>query len=129
MRTINAVPVQQFGRFVRINQVRNVYKRPCLDNANENGAIQQDWRSFRARMIQQQQEEQKSTTEVSEENVQLMQEQTPDLACEDIWAHKLQNPEVGSLLIASNDAHEVLGERFWQLVILVIGHNQEGTAG
>eukprot|EP01024_Parvocaulis_polyphysoides_P016208 TRINITY_DN1718_c0_g4_i1.p2 TRINITY_DN1718_c0_g4~~TRINITY_DN1718_c0_g4_i1.p2 ORF type:complete len:314 (-),score=17.87 TRINITY_DN1718_c0_g4_i1:174-1010(-) len=123
VQTFNVKPKQQYRYTPRLKRTN---KRACLDN--ENDASQLDWRGFRARMIRQQQDE-KPLGSTSDENTLLMKEQTPDLAQEDMWAHKLENPEVGSLLIASSDAHQSLGDRFWQLVILVIAHSNQGTVG
>ena len=67
-----------------------------------------DWRSFRAKLIEQEDKNRTLKGSVSQENLSLLFEQDADLFldCEcnregGLWAHSLPQPEKGSLLIAS----------------------------
>eukprot|EP01025_Chloroclados_australasicus_P014945 TRINITY_DN1707_c0_g1_i1.p2 TRINITY_DN1707_c0_g1~~TRINITY_DN1707_c0_g1_i1.p2 ORF type:complete len:322 (-),score=35.56 TRINITY_DN1707_c0_g1_i1:328-1200(-) len=120
------INVSKQASFWRYNSTKR--QRFCLES--DSVKVTEDWRNFRARMIRQQQKDEKNEAiKTCKENVELMTSQSPDLSKEDMWAHKLQNVEVGSLLIASEDAHLHLGDRVWQQVILVVAHNNRGTAG
>ena len=50
---------------------------------------------------------------VSEENSRLLQVQNPSLAGEETWAHATAQPEVGGLLLASNDVPDT--DKYWQV--------------
>ena len=53
----------------------------------------------------------------SQANMQLLSVQNPRLAREEVWAHATGAPEVGGLMVATPDAHSLLGDdRYWQQV-------------
>ncbi len=54
-------------------------------------------------------------TRVAEENKRLLEEQTPYLASEELWAHATAGPEAGGLLLATLQAPAIIGERYWQV--------------
>lgn len=60
----------------------------------------------------------------------LLEIQDPSLYAEGVWAHPTAALERGGVLIASNEAADILGDdRWWQLVILIISHDASGTVG
>ena len=106
----------------------------CEDDFKERAT---DWRTFRANLIALEDSVLDSETsspdlepiaktpedkEIIElhntdmaENLKLLQFQNPELAEEPRWAHPTSTPEVGGLLIASEDM-ALLGDiRFWQV--------------
>jgi putative AlgH/UPF0301 family transcriptional regulator len=51
------------------------------------------------------------------------------LAREETWAHATGAPEVGGLLLATPDVSRLLGEQYWQAVVLLVRHDEEGSLG
>jgi hypothetical protein len=51
------------------------------------------------------------------------------LAREDTWAHATGAPEVGGLLLATPDAPRILGEEYWQAVVFLVQHGEQGSLG
>lgn len=65
-----------------------------------------------------------------EANYELMKQQTPRLASEELWVHPTPIVERGGLLVATPTIAQVLGDdRMWQVVVFVIQHDSDGTVG
>ena len=55
--------------------------------------------------------------------------QNPVLAREDTWAHATGAPEVGGLLLATPDTPRILGDEYWQAVVFLVQHGEQGSLG
>jgi hypothetical protein len=55
--------------------------------------------------------------------------QNPVLSREETWAHATAVPEVGGLLLATPDAPKLVGEAYWQVVIFLMRHDEQGSLG
>ncbi|KAG2485122.1 hypothetical protein HYH03_016109 [Edaphochlamys debaryana] len=89
-----------------------------------------DWREFRAKLIQRTMGTPEGARR-SEDNRRLLEEQSPRLAAEGLWAHSTPLPEAGGLLLASLQGPQMLGDdRLWQTVVFVVSHSpEEGSVG
>lgn len=66
----------------------------------------------------------------SPDNQRLLRIQNPRLADEDLWVHRLPQPERGCLLVATHDAPAILrSEAWWQAVVLVVDVTAAGSIG
>lgn len=93
-----------------------------------------DWRSFRAKLIAVETGQESTLSwEASDcaPNRNLLKEQNPRLAQEDIWAHATPcGPETGGLLLATPAAPAMLrNAQWWQQVVLLLQHGPSGSLG
>eukprot|EP00884_Botryococcus_braunii_P013840 jgi/Botrbrau1/22457/Bobra.0091s0059.1 len=95
-----------------------------------------DWRQFRANLVAQAAVEKGDpvgpdntiwSSRWSEHNLYLLQQQDRKLAQEGLWAHSLEVPEKGGVLLASPSVGE--SDRQWQWVVMLIDHGPQGTRG
>ena len=65
---------------------------------------------------------------VSEDNLDRLRIESPDLAAEGIWCHLTPGPEPGGLLVATPRVSEAAGhDRYDQVVALLVEHGERGS--
>mmetsp|Transcript_15608 Transcript_15608/g.18812 ORF Transcript_15608/g.18812 Transcript_15608/m.18812 type:complete len:365 (+) Transcript_15608:315-1409(+) len=65
----------------------------------------------------------------SEENMELLRKENPELAGSLPWAHPIPSPEKGCLIIAQETMFHANQAYFCQAVILLLEHNEQGSTG
>lgn len=93
--------------------------------------LMDDWRAFRAKLVADQSTSSGTSawsTRLVDANRQLLEQQNPQLAQEEFWAHAAA-PEVGGILIGSSSVSQTVGQEFWQAIIFILEHGPEGSAG
>ena len=83
----------------------------------------------RAAVAELEMRERRRREEATAANRDLVEQQTPELADEPVWAHAIPQPERGCLLLAAADAFEERQQYFAQAVILLLDHGPEGSVG
>lgn len=92
-------------------------------------ALLGDWREFRAKLVADEGVGRGWAARQAQQNLQLLESQNPELALEETWAHATGAAEVGGLLLATLDAPKLLGDEYWQAVVFIIRHDEQGTLG
>ncbi|KAL4856413.1 hypothetical protein ACK3TF_003210 [Chlorella vulgaris] len=119
-------------------------------------SVMGDWRAFRAKLVADVGVGKGWAARQAQQNLQLLEMQAscssvqqrahamllacaitrgwrmpanPVLAREETWAHATGAPEVGGLLLATPEVSRLLGEQYWQAVVLLVRHDEEGSLG
>mmetsp|Transcript_17658 Transcript_17658/g.30672 ORF Transcript_17658/g.30672 Transcript_17658/m.30672 type:complete len:325 (+) Transcript_17658:135-1109(+) len=112
---------------------------PTEENGENLSKEEQDWRSFRARLIADEKNWSKSTTTSPPQPPQQQpppqqplapkQEQNEESASKGRWAHEVSFIEKGSLLLAAPIAFSPSQSYFVQSVIFIVEHSSLGSLG
>lgn len=121
---------------VRFNKstrcARQFKKLKASSESNEDGTlpVMGDWRSFRAKLVADGCASGNGwATRRTQPNFDLLKSQDPTLAQEELWAHHVGFPEQGGLVIASTGGQNYLPPEYWQAVVFLGAHSEEGSVG
>ncbi|KAI3865799.1 hypothetical protein MKX03_015891 [Papaver bracteatum] len=104
------------------------YRPSCLTRNNNNSpAVHADWRSFRAKLVTGERSSTPPGTSNLKMNHKPVEEHHAHATNEDSWAHIIEEPEMGSLLIATEKLDGV--NIFNGTVILILPIDSQFSAG